>query len=138
MEIKKKFRPDPNLKLMDQTRQVLRYYHYAYRTEQTYCDWIVRYIKFFNCQKHPKDMGKREIEMFLSHLAIKENVAASTQRQALNAIIFLYKQVLDMPIDESIEHTRAKRHFKIKLQGLSSFTLTCHHMGFCRFFNPRI
>jgi integron integrase len=110
MEIKKKFRPDLNLKLMDQTRQVLRYYHYAYRTEQTYCDWIVRYIKFFNCQKHPKDMGKREIEMLLSHLAIKENVAASTQRQALNAIIFLYKQVLDMPIDESIEHTRAKRH----------------------------
>jgi len=110
MEIKKKFRPDPNLKLMDQTRQVLRYYHYAYRTEQTYCDWIVRYIKFFNNQKHPKDMGKREIEMFLSHLATKENVSASTQRQALNAIIFLYKQVLDIPIDESIEHTRSKRH----------------------------
>ena len=90
MEIKKKFRPDPNLKLMDQVRQVLRYYHYAYRTEQTYCDWIVRYIKFFNSQKHPKDMGKREIEIFPSHLATKENVAASTQRQALNAIIFLY------------------------------------------------
>lgn len=110
MEIKKKFRPDPNLKLMDQVRQVLRYYHYAYRTEQTYCDWIVRYIKFFNNQKHPKDMGKREIEVFLSHLATKENVAASTQRQALNAIIFLYKRVLDIPIEESIEHTRSKRH----------------------------
>lgn len=110
MEIKKKFRPDPNLKLLDQVRQVLRYYHYAYRTEQTYCDWIVRYIKFFNSQKHPKDMGKREIEIFLSHLATKENVAASTQRQALNAIIFLYKWVLDIPIEESIEHTRSKRH----------------------------
>ena len=110
MENKKKFRPDPDLKLMDQTRQVLQYYHYAYRTEQIYCDWIVRYIKFFNSQKHPKDMGKRDIEMFLSHLATKENVAASTQHQALNAIIFLYKQVLDLPIDESIEHRRSKRH----------------------------
>ena len=56
MEVNKRFKPDPNLKLMDQARQVLRYYHYAYRTEQTYCDWIVRYVKFFNSQKHPKDM----------------------------------------------------------------------------------
>ena len=55
-------------------------------------------------------MGKREIEIFLSHLATKENVAASTHYQALNAIIFLYKQVLDLPIDESIEHRRSKRH----------------------------
>ena len=110
MEINKKFKPDPNLKLTDQVRQVLRYYHYASRTEQTYCDWIVRYVKFFNSQKHPKEMGKREIEMFLSHLATKDNVAASTQRQALNAIIFLYKHVLDIPIEESIEHTRSKRH----------------------------
>ncbi len=55
-------------------------------------------------------MGKREIEKFLSHLAIKENVSASTQRQALNAIVFLYRNVLDKPIDEQIEHVRAKRH----------------------------
>ena len=57
---------------MDQTLQVLRYYHYAYRTEQTDCDWIVRYIKFFNSQKHPKDMGKQKIEMFLAILLIKK------------------------------------------------------------------
>ena len=55
MEVNKRFKPDPNLKLMDQARQVLRYHHYAYRTEQTYCDWIVRYVKFFNNQKQPKD-----------------------------------------------------------------------------------
>lgn len=55
-------------------------------------------------------MGKREIEKFLSHLAIKENFSASTQRQALNAIVFLYHNVLDKPIDEQIEHVRAKRH----------------------------
>jgi hypothetical protein len=56
MEIKPKFRPDSKLKLMDQVRQVLRYHHYAYRTEQTYCDWIVRYIKFHGGQIHPAQM----------------------------------------------------------------------------------
>jgi hypothetical protein len=65
MKNKQKFRPNPNLKLMDQVREVLRYHHYAYRTEQTYCDWIVRYIRFFGAKQHPKDMGKKEIEAFL-------------------------------------------------------------------------
>ncbi len=72
---------------MDQVRQVMRYHHYAYRTEKTYSDWICRYIKHFGAKFHPKDMGKREVEAFLSHLAVKENVSASTQRQALNALI---------------------------------------------------
>jgi len=110
MENKRKFRPDPNLKLMDQVRQVLRYHHYAYRTENTYCDWIVRYIKYFGAKKHPQDMGKTEIDAYLSHLATERKVSASTQRQALNAIIFLYRRVLDQPIEGQIEPTRAKRH----------------------------
>jgi len=110
MENKAKFRPDSGLKLMDQVRQVLRYHHYAYRTEQAYCDWIVRYIKFFGSKKHPRDMGKSEIDAYLSHLAVEQRVSASTQRQALNAIIFLYRQVLDQPIEGQIEPTRAKRH----------------------------
>ncbi len=76
---------------MDQVRQVLRYHHYAYRTEQTYCDWIMRYIRYHGGKTHPRNMGKKEIEAFLSHLAIQQNVAASTQRQALNAIVFLSK-----------------------------------------------
>ena len=109
MENKRKFRPDPSLKLMDQVRQVLRYHHYAYRTEQTYCDWIVRYIKYFGAKKHPQDMGKTEIDAYLSHLATERKVSASTQRQALNAIIFLYRRVLDQPMIEQIEPTRAKR-----------------------------
>ena len=88
MESKTKFRPDRRLKLMDQVRQVMRYHHYAYRTEKTYSDWILRYIRFFGAKYHPKDMGKPEIESFLSHLATKENVSASTQRQTLNALIF--------------------------------------------------
>jgi len=54
MENKRKFRPDPGIKLVDQVRQVLRYHHYAYRTENTYCDWIVRYIKYLGAKKHPR------------------------------------------------------------------------------------
>ncbi|SLM31205.1 Integrase/recombinase (fragment) [Desulfamplus magnetovallimortis] len=110
MENLKQFRPDPKLRLMDQVRQVLRYHHYAYRTEQTYCDWILRYIRYHGAKTHPRNMGKREIEAFLSHLAVQENVAASTQRQALNAIVFLYKKVLDIPVDKNLEPVRAKRH----------------------------
>ena len=110
MENKQKFRPDPNLKLMDQVRQVLRYHHYAYRTEHTYCDWIRRYIRYFGAKKHPQDMGKPEIDAYLSHLATERKVSASTQSQALNAIIFLYRHVLDQPIEGQIEPTRAKRH----------------------------
>ena len=110
MENSKKFRPDPKLRLMDQVREVLRYHHYAYRTEQTYCDWIMRYIRYHGGKIHPRKMGKKEIEAFLSHLAVQQNVAASTQRQALNAIVFLYKRVLDIPVDEKLEPVRAKRH----------------------------
>jgi integron integrase len=110
MEGKRRFKPNPQLRLMDQIRQVLRYHHYAYRTEQAYCDWIVRYVKFHGATKHPKHMGKSEVEAFLSHLATNRNVAVSTQRQALNALIFLYRHVLDKPIEGLIEPVRSKRH----------------------------
>lgn len=113
MESKAKFRPDSSLKLMEQVRQVLRYYHYAYRTEQTYCDWILRYVKFHGGKTHPKNMGKKEIEGFLSHLASNGKVSASTQRQALNAIVFLYRDVLDQPIQGEIAPVRAKRHSRV-------------------------
>ena len=107
---KPKFKPDPKLKLMDQTRQVLRYHHYAYRTEKTYCEWILRYIRFHGGKTHPSVMGKKEIEAFLSYLATQEHVSASTQRQALNAIIFLYRSVLDQPIEEQIEPVKARKY----------------------------
>jgi hypothetical protein len=80
MENKPKFKPDADLKLMNQVRQVLRYYHYAYRTEQTYCDWILGFTKFRGSKTHPRDLGKSEIESFLSHLAVQGKVAAATQR----------------------------------------------------------
>lgn len=109
MKNKKKFTPNPELKLMDQVREVLRYHHYAYRTEQTYCDWIVRYIKFHKCDAHPSEMGEKEIESFLSHLATDKEVSAATQRQALNAIVFLYRQVLGVPLSEDISPIKAKK-----------------------------
>src|SRR4030042_2191278 len=109
METKPKFKPDGALKLMDQVRQAMRYYHYAYRTEQTYSDWILRFIKFHGGKTHPKEMGKSQIESFLSHLAVNGKVSASTQRQALNAIVFLYRHILDRPIEGDIAPVRAKR-----------------------------
>jgi len=109
-ETKPKFRPNPDLKLMDQVREVLRYHHYAYRTEQTYCQWILRYIYYFGGKTHPRQLGAKNIEAFLSHLATEGQVTASTQRQALNALVFLYKHVLDMDLKEEITPARSKRH----------------------------
>jgi integrase len=106
---KPKFRPNPKLKLMDQVREVLRYHHYAYRTEQTYCDWILRYVKFHGGKTHPDKMGKAQIDAFLSHLATQGRVSASTQRQAMNAIVFLYRNVLDQPIEDQLEPVKAKK-----------------------------
>ncbi len=104
-----KFRPNPRSRLMEQVREVLRYHHYAYSTEKSYCNWILRYIRFYGGQTHPNKMGAKEIERFLSHLALKEQVSASTQHQALNALVFLYKQVMDIPLQGEITHVRSKR-----------------------------
>ena len=82
---KAKFEPDPKMKLMDQVRQVMRYQHYAWR--QTYCNWILRFIKFHGSKTHPAQMGKTQIDAFLSHLATHGRVSSSTQQQALNAAI---------------------------------------------------
>ena len=99
MESQPKFRPNPNLKLMDQVREVLRYHHYAYRTEQTYCQWILRYIRFYGGNTHPCALTSGHIERFLSDLAVKCEVSVSTQRQALNTLVFLYRDVLDISLD---------------------------------------
>ena len=102
MENQRKFRPDPDAKLMNQVREVLRFFHYAYRTEQTYCHWIVRFIRFFDSKVHPRDMGAVEVERFLSWLASERQVSAATQKQALNALVFLYRHVLDIDLGKSI------------------------------------
>jgi len=79
--------PKPR-KLLDRVRDMLRVKHYSIRTEKTYVSWIRRYILFHDKQ-HSKDMGAPEIEAFLTHLAVEENVAASTQNQALSALLFV-------------------------------------------------
>ena len=99
------FRPQSE-RLLDQVREVLRYHHYSYRTEESYIRWIVGYIKF-NGTRHPRTMGKTEIEGYLSHLAIRRNVAVSTQKKALNAIVFLYRQVLAMPLADDLAPVKA-------------------------------
>lgn len=76
-------------KLLDQVRDAIRLKHYSYRTEETYVYWIRRFI-LFHSKRHPQEMGTVEVTAFLTHLAVTERVAASTQNQALNAILFLY------------------------------------------------
>ncbi len=88
--------PKPR-KLFDQVRDALRIKHYSYRTEQTYIDWIKRYI-IFHKKRHPKEMDGPEIEAFLAYLAQERHVAASTQNQALSALLFLYKNVLQQEV----------------------------------------
>ncbi|MDA8161518.1 MAG: integron integrase [Desulfobacteraceae bacterium] len=94
---------------MDQVREVLRYYHYAYRTEQSYCQWILRYIHHFGGKTHPDKLGTKDVERFLSHLATDGKMSASSQRQALNALVFLYRDVLDKPLTGGIAPVRSKR-----------------------------
>ena len=97
---------------MDQVREVLRYHHYAIRTEDAYVKWILAFIRFHG-RKHPREMGKAEIEAFLSNLAVNKNCAKSTQNQALNAIAFLYKQVLDMPVAKDLAPIRSKKPVRL-------------------------
>ena len=82
--------------------------HYSIRTERAYVDWIKRFILFHN-KRHPRDMGNAEIEAFLTHLAVNQNVAASTQNQALSALLFLYRVVLKQELDSTIDAVRAKK-----------------------------
>ena len=95
-------------KLLDQVSDAIRLKHYSYRTEQTYKEWIKRYI-LFHSKRHPKDMGADEIQNFLSHLAAERNVAASTQNQALSAILFLYRHVLKIEIEFPTDIVRAEK-----------------------------
>jgi integron integrase len=98
-------------KLLDQVSEALRTKHYAYRTEETYVDWIKRYI-LFHKKRHPKDMDVEEIREFITYLATERKVATSTQNQALSAILFLYRTVLEKEIilpPELVNPSRPKR-----------------------------
>jgi len=106
--------PNPKAKLLDQVREVLRVKHYAIRTEEMYVHWIKRFI-FFHQKQHPREMGAVEVQAFLSHLAVTQHVSASTQNQALNALVFLYQQVLHLELDSLENLVRAKRSRRIPL-----------------------
>src|SRR5262245_30179789 len=98
--------PNPKARLFEQVREVMRFHHYSLRTEKTYLQWIRRYLVFHRSAdksephggwRHPRDLNAREASSFLAHLAMAGKVAASTQNQALNALVFLYSQVLQKP-----------------------------------------
>lgn len=98
----------PGTKLLDRVRQTIRLKNYSYATEKAYTYWIRRFI-FFHEKRHPETMGEVEIVRFLSHLAVERNVSASTQNQALHALIFLYKNVLRIDLHSPILPSPAKR-----------------------------
>ena len=100
------------LPLLEQVRAVIRFKHYSLRTEQSYLDWIKRFI-LFHGKRHPKNMGADEVRAFLTHLAVEGKVAASTQNQALSALVFLYGQVLQLELDSLQDVERARRPRKL-------------------------
>jgi len=113
--------PEPQVKpesateaprLLDRVRDRLRLKHYSLRTETAYSGWIKRYI-LFHGKRHPADMGKAEAEAFLSSLAVERNVSASTQSQALSALLFLYREVLALELPWLDDVTRAKKPVRL-------------------------
>jgi site-specific recombinase XerD len=94
-------------RLLDLVRQAIRRKHYSIRTEEAYVNWIKRFI-LFHPTRHPAQMGVAEIEAFLTDQAVNAKVAASTQNQALSAILFLYKEVLNQELEGNIQAVRAK------------------------------
>ncbi len=97
-----------NGKLLDRVRSAIRVRHYSPRTEEAYVGWIRRFILFHD-RRHPEEMGETEIDEFLTHLARQRKVTASTQTQALSALLFLYREVLDRPCAWVDVTVRAKR-----------------------------
>ena len=107
----------PKKRLLDVVRDKIRFKHYSYATESSYVSWIKRYILYHD-KRHPLEMGKSEIEAFLTFLAVEKNVSPSTQNQAFSAILFLYKQVLGIDMEgENIQALRAqeRKHIPVVL-----------------------
>jgi integron integrase len=119
--------PNPKLRLRDQLHEVMRFKHYAVRTEEAYWNWIRQYLQFHRVKeqgstgelpppkeregrwRHPKELGTAEVHAFLAHLAVERTVAVSTQNQALNALVFFYGQVLHQPLGQLEEYARPTR-----------------------------
>src|SRR5262245_44415993 len=103
-------------RLLDRVREIIRIKHYSIRTEQAYLQWIRRYI-LFHGKRHPSELGADHLSAFLSNLAVHGRVAASTQNQALNAILFLYREVLkqNLPWVEDVQRAKQPQHLPVVL-----------------------
>jgi integron integrase len=123
-----RFVPNPKLKFLDQCREAMRFKRFSRRTEEAYMHWIVRFLRFHRKPeassgtdaagviqgwRHPKDMGAQDVKAFLIDLAVRQKVAASTQNQALNALVFLYGRVLERELGELGNFERAQRPERI-------------------------
>lgn len=123
--IPKRFVANPRSRLKDQLHEVARFKHLSLRTEQTYWDWTVRFLQFHRNHlaavtdtplhgwKHPREMGAPEVRRFLTHLAVERHVAVSTQNQCLNALIFLYREVLGVELGMLGEFERPQRRERL-------------------------
>src|SRR5215469_3663086 len=100
--------PNPKARLREQVREVMRFYHYSGRTEETYWQWIRRFI-LFHGKRHPRELTEAEVSEFLSSLTLNNGAARSTQMQALNAVVFLYRDVLLRPLGHLPEMKRSSR-----------------------------
>ena len=115
-----KLLPNPKARLQDQFHEVARFRHLAVRTEEAYWDWVVRYLKYHRAVsggwRHPKELGTTGVTPFLTHLATEREVAASTQNQALNALLFLYREVLHAPmVAQDFVRARRPAHLPVVL-----------------------
>ena len=117
-------------RLLDQVRDRIRVKHYSLRTEEAYLHWIRRFI-FFHGKKHPRDMGGPQVEAFLAHLATVGRVAASTQNQALSALLFLYREVLqvDLPWMDGVVRAKRPKHVPVVLTDNEVRALLAHLDG---------
>jgi len=100
--------PNPKFKFLDQCREVMAFKRFSRRTVEAYLHWIKRFI-LWSGKRHPREMGGAEVTAFLAHLAVGEQVAASTQNQALNALVFMYREVIGRDLGELGRFERAKR-----------------------------
>ena len=114
--MEQKAAPSQPPRLLQQVREKIRYKHYSIRTESAYVEWVKRFI-FFHERRHPRDMGAAEIERFLTHLAVEGKVAAATQNQAKSALLFLYREVLEvqLPWLDNVESAKTPKRLPVVL-----------------------
>jgi integron integrase len=120
----------PKKGLLEVMQEKIRFLHYSYRTEQSYLEWVRRFMKFHQ-MRHPREMGAKELEAFLTHLAVEGKVSPSTQNQAKSAILFLYKKVLEQELAwlENVESAKANRHLPVVLNRSEVQKIIAHTEG---------